>query len=299
MPERSPFSLMAILRQMRPHQWVKNTLVFVPVILAHQWSDGAALALAVWAFVAFSLLASAVYTLNDMADLESDRQHPRKRHRPLASGAITRTQAVALIAALLVGASAAAWKVGSLDFLAILILYAIATSAYSFWLKRTVLADVIVLSALYTVRIVAGGIASDVAVTSWLLTFSMFFFSSLAFLKRYTELLDTIERDGHQISGRGYHVGDSEFVQMAGIALGFIAVLVFSLYLNGEEVRRLYPSPLRLWGVVPLLMYWIGRVWLKAHRGEMHDDPIVFALRDRASYLIGAGIVFILVWAAQ
>lgn len=299
MSDSSASLVPAVLRQMRPHQWVKNSLIFIPVILAHQWSDGSALIQAVWAFVAFSLLASAVYTLNDMADLEADRQHPRKRYRPLASGAITRTQAVILIAMLMVGAGAASWRVGSLDFLTILIVYAVATSAYSFWLKRTVLADVIVLSALYTIRIVAGGVASDVALTAWLLTFSMFFFSSLAFLKRYTELLDTIERDGHQISGRGYHVGDSEFVQMAGIAVGFIAVLVFSLYLNGEEVRRLYPSPLRLWGVVPLLMYWIGRVWMKAHRGEMHDDPIVFALRDRASYLVGAGILFTLIWAAQ
>ena len=293
---------MLLVRQLRPHQWSKNLLVFIPMILAHDVGLGSNHAPGVWkallAFLSFSFVASAVYTLNDLADRHSDAAHPRKRFRPLASGAISARLAVMLIVVLLAAAAPMAAQL-SASFTVLLAIYLASTTLYSFWLKRLVLIDVIVLAGLYTLRIIAGGAATETPVSTWLLMFSLCVFTSLAFLKRYTELRDTVEREGRTISGRGYRVGDAHFVLIAGTAIGYLAVFVFAFYLSGTDVTRLYAHPTRLWAMVPVLLYWISRMWLKAHRGEMHDDPIIFALRDRATYILGVIMVVIFVVAGQ
>jgi 4-hydroxybenzoate polyprenyltransferase len=184
-----------------------------------------------------------------------------------------------------------------LPFTLWLLTYAAVTSAYSFILKRVVLVDVISLAGLYALRVAAGGAAAQVEVSPWLLGFSLFLFMSLAFLKRYAELRDTIERDGTHVSGRGYHVGDANFVMVAGTALGFVAVMVFTMYVNGPQVQALYRHPYRLWLIAPCLVYWVGHLWLTAQRGGMHDDPIVFAARDKHSWAVGAAIAAIAVAA--
>lgn len=289
-----------LVRQLRLHQWSKNLLVVVPLLLAHEVGVGAdqrtGLVQAVLAFLSFSVVASAVYTMNDLSDRESDAQHPRKRHRPLASGTLSpRAGQIMAVLLLLLAVPLAAQL--SLSFITLLVLYLASTTLYTFWLKRVVLVDVLVLAGLYTLRIIAGGEATSTPVSTWLLMFSLCVFTSLAFLKRYTELRDTIEREGRAISGRGYRVGDAHFVLIAGTAIGYLAVLVFAFYLNGTDVTRLYDHPTRLWAMVPVLLYWINRMWLKAHRGEMHDDPIIFALRDRATYILGAVAVVIVFMA--
>lgn len=293
---------MLLVRQLRPHQWSKNLLVFIPMILAHDVGLGSNHAPGVWqallAFLSFSFVASAVYTLNDLADRHSDAAHPRKRFRPLASGAISARLAVMLIVVLLAAAAPMAAQL-SASFTVLLAIYLASTTLYSFWLKRLVLIDVIVLAGLYTLRIIAGGAATETPVSTWLLMFSLCVFTSLAFLKRYTELRDTVEHEGRTISGRGYRVGDAHFVLIAGTAIGYLAVFVFAFYLSGTDVTRLYAHPTRLWAMVPVLLYWISRMWLKAHRGEMHDDPIIFALRDRATYILGVIMVVIFVVAGQ
>ncbi len=290
--------VLAVVQQLRPHQWVKNLLLFVPLVLAHAVTDTTAVIATLWACVAFSLLASAVYTVNDLLDVASDALHPRKKQRPIVRGDLSRGQAATLIVVLLVASAASAWQVPSPEFSLILITYAVVTTAYSLWLKRLVLVDVLVLSALYTLRILAGGAAAGVEVSVWLLTFSLFFFTSLAFMKRYTELLDTVEREGRHVAGRGYLVGDAGFVQIIGITSGLLSILVFTFYVTGDSVRELYAHAERLWLAVPLLLYWIVRQWLKAYRGEMHEDPIVFALKDGASYVVLVLLVVIIMWAA-
>jgi 4-hydroxybenzoate polyprenyltransferase len=247
--------------------------------------------------LAFSLVASSVYVVNDIADLEHDRKHPRKRFRPLANGDLSVATARSIVALCVVLASFISMVLMPLPFTLWLLTYAAVTSAYSFILKRVVLVDVISLAGLYALRVAAGGAAAQVEVSPWLLGFSLFLFMSLAFLKRYAELRDTIERDGTHVSGRGYHVGDANFVMVAGTALGFVAVMVFTMYVNGPQVQALYRHPYRLWLIAPCLVYWVGHLWLTAQRGGMHDDPIVFAARDKHSWAVGAAIAAIAVAA--
>ena len=296
MPDTSS-TFVSLVRQMRVYQWVKNLLLIVPLALAHRTGDTDALVACIWGIVAFSLVASSVYIVNDISDLEHDRAHPRKRFRPLASGAISLPLAWSVVAVCVVVASAICATVMPQSFTLWLITYAVATTAYSFVLKRIALVDVIALAGLYALRIAAGGAAASVEVSPWLLGFSLFLFMSLAFLKRYAELRDTIEREGTHVSGRGYHVGDAEFVLMAGTALGFVAVLVFTLYVNGPQVQTLYRHPYRMWLIAPCLVYWVSHLWLTAHRGGMHDDPIVFAARDKHSWAVGVAIAAIAVSA--
>jgi 4-hydroxybenzoate polyprenyltransferase len=299
-PEQTAPSLLAVLgKQLRVYHWVKNLLLVVPIALAHQLQDTQALISVLFGFLAFSCTASTVYIINDIADVEHDRLHPRKRHRPLAAGHISVPAAIALAALLLTGAIMITVLVLPPAFAGWLAFYAVVTTAYSFVLKRMVLVDVIALAGLYSLRIAAGGAAADVPVSTWLLGFSLFLFMSLAFLKRYTELLDTIEREGRTVSGRGYHVGDADFVLVAGAALGYVAILVFTRYLDAEQVRNLYTHPEYLWLIAPCLVYWVSHLWLRAHRGEMHDDPIVFAARDAASWVVGAAVVAITIAASM
>ena len=271
----------AYLKALRPHQWLKNVLVFLPMLAAHQ-IDGMSLLLSVLAFLAFSLVASSVYVLNDLLDLAADRAHPRKRSRPFAAGQIPIAHGTWLAAGTLLLGVAVALVVGP-SFLAVMAGYYALTSAYSLYLKRRVVIDICVLAGLYTVRIVAGGVATSDPLSVWLLAFSIFFFLALAAVKRQAELVDNLKQGKLMASGRGYHVDDLPIISMVSISAGYVAVLVMALYLNSPAVMELYSYPEALWGVCAVLLFWLTRTVLIAHRGGMHDDPVVYAVKDRLS----------------
>jgi 4-hydroxybenzoate polyprenyltransferase len=286
----------AALGALRPHQWTKNALLFIPALLAHTLWRAEVWSQALWAFAAFSLCASSVYVLNDLLDLRADRAHPRKRQRPFASGALPLGFGLLAAPLLLVTAGAIAWAV-SLEFLGVLGAYYAATVAYSLWLKRLPLIDVLLLAGLYTVRILAGSVAYQVPASHWLLAFSLFLFVSLALVKRYSELLSVRERGLATTVGRGYRAQDLELLASLGASAGYMAVLVLALYVQSADVTKLYGAPERLWLVLPAMLYWISRVWLLAHRGQVDDDPIVFAIRDKVSYAVAAAVGAVL-WAS-
>lgn len=309
---RSP--LKTWLRAIRLHQWAKNTLIFLPVLLAHVHAVGPVVA-ACLAFLSFGLAASATYILNDLLDLEADRHHPRKRRRPFASGDLSPIAGV--VTSFLFFASSLTlgfllprilfrlsphfpWD-GQGSFLGWLVIYAVATTAYSLRLKRTVLVDVIVLSGLYTIRILAGSAAAGVMVSPWLAAFSIFFFLSLAFVKRFSELeslrLRTEAAGTVAIKGRGYRVSDLEQLRSFGTASGYASVVVFALYIGNEVAQSLYPHHTRLWLLVPVLLLWLSRLWLLASRGELHEDPVVYAITDKRSLQLGAIVVAIVLSA--
>lgn len=286
------WSWKAFLRLLRPHQWVKNLLVVVPLVLAHRLTAWELWQAAAAACVALSGVASGLYVLNDLLDAEADRRHPRKRMRPLASGELPLWVGMLLAPALVGAAFAMAWALLPARFLGALALYGLASALYSFWLKVVPLVDVIVLAGLYTVRILAGSWATQVAVSGWLLTFSIFLFLSLGFLKRYVELrLFPEVVDGLR---RGYTSEDEPMVRTFGTTSGLLAVLVFVLYLNSPAVQSLYRQPQWLWLTVPLWVYWVAHLWLSAHRGRMETDPVVFVLRDGVSYAVAVGIALLL-----
>jgi 4-hydroxybenzoate polyprenyltransferase len=272
-------------------------LIFLPLLAAHQVTDTAALAVAFIAFFAFGLSASAVYVLNDLLDLPADRRHPHKRRRPFASGSLPLSTGLLAAPALLLGAAALSLMLPP-AFAAVLVGYFVITSAYSFGLKRLPVVDVMCLAGLYTIRVVAGAAAVATMPSFWLLAFSMFIFLSLALVKRYTELDGLRKRGELTANGRGWHVDDLTLVQSLGTSSGLLCVLVLALYIDSVPAQRLYATPEILWLICPLLLYWVSRLWLKAHRGEVHDDPVVFALRDRVSLLIGALCAFIVGLAA-
>lgn len=275
-----------LARALRVHQWLKNALVFLPMVLAHQWNNPGAIAGSLVAALSFSCCASGVYLLNDLLDLEADRQHPRKRKRPCASGELPLPIAMAL-APVLFGLGFLVAGAAGTSFVIILAMYLLLTTAYSFRLKALALVDIILLAMLYTIRIVGGGVAAGVAVSQWLLGLSMFLFLSLACIKRFSELLVLQQRNENRTWGRGYSVGDIEQVASFGSASGYISVLVLALYVSSQEVVKLYHNPQVIWLACPLLLYWISRIWLLARRGLVHDDPLVFALRDRVTYVVG------------
>jgi 4-hydroxybenzoate polyprenyltransferase len=277
----------ALYRALRPKHWIKNVLLFVPLLFAHDLGDFQKLRAVAWAFAAMNLCASSVYVLNDLLDLESDRSHPRKRHRPFASGALSIPAGLVLCMALMLSAMALAWSCVGWKFAAALAGYLVATMAYSFVFKRKLLLDVIVLAGLYTARILAGAVAANVAVSSWLAAFSMFVFLSLAFVKRYSELTVVKKAEQTQTKGRSYMVDDQEIILSVGTASGYMAVLVFCLYISSDAVRSLYRHPQMLWCICPLLIYWITRVWFFARRTHLEDDPVLFAINDRVSWLCG------------
>lgn len=281
---------------LRLHQWLKNFLLFLPLLGAHQLPNVPLLRDALLAFLSFGLCASAVYVLNDLMDLESDRRHPRKRDRPFAAGHLSPLAGAAVSALLLLGAFAMA-KLVRPEFVTWLGVYLALTLAYTFWLKRKVLLDVLSLAGLYTLRVIAGGAVVGLAASFWLLAFSLFLFLSLAFVKRYSELKVMLEQGHDEAHGRGYRTDDLELIQMLGIVAGFSAVLVMALYINGETVVRLYQHPEVMWLTVPILLYWVSRMWVKAHRGDMHDDPVFYAARDRVS--LACGLLFLgVMWVA-
>jgi 4-hydroxybenzoate polyprenyltransferase len=288
------------LRALRAHQWIKNLLVFVPVLMAHRVTDAPALTAAALAFVAWCLAASGVYLVNDLLDLEADRRHPYKRRRPLASGSLSKSAAAVLVPALLLPGLALAFLLLPTLFGLALLLYLSMTTAYSLFLKRLPIVDVMVLAGLYTLRVLSGGIAAGVAVSPWLLAFSMFLFLSLAFVKRYTELRSAADDDAHgETSRRGYTREDMELLKSFGTASGYISVLVLALYINqSREVTLLYRTPAALWLIGPCLLYWVTRVWLLAARGRMHEDPVVFTVKDPVSYALGAVIAALIIIAS-
>lgn len=284
-------------RALRLHQWLKNLLLFVPLLAGHQWTPGLLLQ-GVLAFVLFGCCASSVYLLNDILDVSDDRHHPYKRRRPIAAGALTLSRAAGATLLLLVVAFGGAYALLSPEFVAGLAAYYALTLAYSLWFKRVMAADVVVLTLLYTLRIIVGTFVFGTELTFWLLAFSMFIFLSLALVKRYTELHSArlMER-GMKTRGRAYYPDDLAMVSSLGAASGYIAVLVLALYIQDPATGMLYTYPKLIWLACPLLMFWISRVWLLAHRGRMHSDPIVFAIRDRVSLLTGALFGFIF-WLA-
>ncbi len=285
------------LRALRPHQWSKNLLVLVPLLASHQIGAPFMMWSAALAFLAFSLCASSVYLLNDLLDLPADRRHARKRQRPFASGAIPPVNGALLIPLLLAVAVGIALLL-PVEFLVVLIGYYVLTVAYSLWLKSKVLFDVLVLAALYTLRIIAGAAAISVAPSFWLLAFSMFLFLSLAMVKRYTELDGLKESGRDTIAGRGYQATDLHTLNSLGGSSGYLAVLVLALYINSDDVKRMYSHPQLIWLLCPILLYWVSRLWLAAARGKMHDDPVVFAFRDNVSRWIAVIVIAIVLLAS-
>jgi 4-hydroxybenzoate polyprenyltransferase and related prenyltransferases len=281
-------------KALRVHQWMKNLLLFIPLLGAHSFTEPERWFATLLAFFAFSLCASSVYIVNDLTDLESDRLHPRKRKRPFASGDLPTVFGVCIAPCLLILSAVLAWNVGT-AFMGWLAAYFVLTAAYSWGLKRVLLLDCIVLALLYTLRIVAGAAAAGLQLSFWLLAFSVFLFLSLAFVKRYAELHVQQERGGGKAHGRAYHTDDVGLIQTMGVTAGYAAVLVLALYLNSDQVLQLYGTPAFIWGAVPVMLFWVSWVWLQAHRGNMHDDPVVFALKDRGS--LAAGAVFVAVMA--
>jgi 4-hydroxybenzoate polyprenyltransferase len=288
-------SILTYLRALRTHQWLKNILLFVPLIAAHEFSNTEVLFQIGLAFLSFCLCASSVYILNDMIDLPDDRSHPRKAKRPFASGDLSITHGALLIPVLLFSAFLIAWFLPPM-FLLVLVTYYVSTLLYSFWLKRIVLVDVFTLASLYTIRVLAGAAATSITPSFWLLVFSMFIFLSLAMVKRYSELKDLPENH-YSLYGRGYNVADLEIVSNSGMASGYLAVLVLALYIHSPDIENQYQIPEVIWLVCILLLYWVSRMWLIAQRGLMHDDPLIFALKDYVSRWI-AVITAVLLWLA-
>lgn len=284
-----------LIRNLRPHQWAKNSLLFVPIALAPaqplaSWLD------VFWAFLAFSLTASSIYIVNDLFDLEADRKHPVKRKRPFASAALPIPVGITVIPILLGVAAVLAWQVNTMFFL-LLLIYVILTTAYSIVLKLHALVDVFTLAILYTLRIIAGVYAANIVVSHWLLAFSVFFFLSFAFAKRYSELRNLAEAGDLSAGTRGYVVRDLPIISILGVTSSYISIMVMILYIDNLQANRMYSEPMWLWGISMVLLYWVSRVWLKAYRGHMDEDPVLFAMRDRVSYFVAVIVAFCF-WSA-
>lgn len=291
-------TLLTIIKALRIHQWAKNFLVFLPAIMAHRIMDPTVILQLLPAFLSLGLVASSVYLLNDLLDLESDRQHSRKKFRPIAAGSLSIIKAILFIPFFLVVSFSIAWLSLPLPFLFALFIFLLLTSLYSFYLKQKIILDVVLLATLYTLRVIAGAIAVNILVTSWLLAFSMFFFLSLALMKRYSELL-MMHESLKRIPGRGYIRVDCDTTLIAGIACGQLSLLVFALYMNDTYIQESYGAPQLLWFVLLVLFYWLTRMWMLAHREEMLEDPIVFTIKDRVSYVALAVIILIMLAASS
>lgn len=277
---RPALTMLVWVKAIRAHQWLKNALIFVPLLTAFSFVDVSKLVSVMAAFIAFSLTASATYIWNDLVDLENDRRHPRKRKRPIASGVVSIPRAV-LAACALMSIGLVVGYLISAQFLAILMAYIVLTTSYSLVLKRYVLIDVLMLAVLYTVRILAGAIALDVSISVWLLAFSLLTFYSLAILKRCAELMSLQQIQREATSGRDYRVADLAVLWPLGIGASLASIVVFCLFIQAAETQSRYLTPTLLWGVVLALLYWLSRLWIKTSRSEMHDDPLVYAIMDR------------------
>lgn len=282
------------MKQLRVHQAAKNVLIFVPLVLAQRFFDWGDDLRAILLFVAFSLVSCGSYVINDLLDIEKDRHHPTKRNRPLASGVISVRSAMVVCAVLLVAGLALSATLGW-PSVAMLLAYLALTLLYSFVFKRLVVADVIVLAALYTLRIFAGAVAIEVPMSIWVTLTSVFMFFSLALMKRYSEFA---KYDGEVSKGRGYLLRDRHALLSLGVASSIATVLVVGLYIDSDAVRVLYGFPQLLWAAVPLLLYWVTRLWILTERGEMHDDPVAFAITDRVSQVVFVLVAIVVIAAA-
>ena len=279
------FGIKPYIKAIRLHQWAKNALLIISALTAQTlFSQGVALILAL-AFLAFGCCASFSYIVNDLLDLEADRQHHTKKYRPFASGVVSIMEGVGLAMILLLLTVILALQLNSW-FRTLLLLYFITTNLYSFKLKAIPILDVAVLAGLYTLRVIAGSVAISLDPSFWLIAFSAFLFFSLAIVKRLSELLHLAKNSNKPVKARGYVVEDISTLQSLGGASAIAAVLVLSLYIDSHAVQILYRSPRHLWLLCPVILVWLGRVWLITGRGQMHDDPVVYALKDRISWLI-------------
>jgi 4-hydroxybenzoate polyprenyltransferase len=286
------------IKAFRVHQWLKNLLVFVPLLASHRYTELPLLQTALLAFLAFSLCASSAYILNDLLDAADDRLHPTKRFRPFASGRLSIRSGAIVFPLLLVGVFAAALAFTPIRFVGILSVYYALTLAYSMQLKRRMVFDVISLAALYTLRVIAGAAAVGVPLSFWLLALSMFMFLSLALVKRYAELFQLRTAGAEEKArGRGYYSSDLEMLASLGASSGYMSVMVLALYINDANTAHLYEHIEVIWLACPLLLTWITRMWMMTHRGFMNDDPVVFAVRDRISLILGV-LVAAVFWLA-
>ena len=283
------------LHLIRIHQWIKNLLVFVPLITAHAYGSVDNILLAICSFVAFCSVASAGYILNDIMDIDYDRTHSRKKHRPLASGAVQVIPAAILILVLLGPTLLVLWQI-SIEIFLVVSFYFVLSSTYSIWLKKLLLVDVFTLAILYTLRVIAGAIAISVPLSFWLLAFSVFLFLSLAFMKRFVELKGISQTKG-SLPGRGYIPGDRDVVLNLGVASGYVSGMVFALYINNQADNSIYDQPRFLWISCLVILYWINRLWMTAARGNLGYDPVIFASRDPTS-LCCASIIATSFWLA-
>jgi len=279
------------LTLLRPNQWSKNALLGVPLLTSHQFSPSAVV-LALLAAIGFSACASAAYILNDLVDIQADRGHPSKRKRPFASGDVSFATGAILGALCLILATVLACAV-SVELLGVMAIYLVITIGYSLFLKRKMMIDVVTLAGLYTIRVVAGAVAIRVPMSEWLLTFSMFIFLSLALIKRYSELAIRFEEGLPDPTNRNYKIDDLPVVLTLAAASGYCAVIVLALYLSSDAVRALYAHPSFLWLVCPLVIYWISRILLRSHRRMLHDDPIVYAMKDKVTWATAALIIVV------
>lgn len=287
-----------MLRALRPHQWSKNLLLIVPAIAAQIWMQPDVIRDLVFACIAFSLSASGGYIVNDLIDLDADRHHPDKQSRPFAAGQLPVSLGFVMGPVLLLSGIAVAYSAVNIQFSMVVVVYALLSAAYSRWIKRRLLLDVMVLAGFYALRLVAGGAAVSVEVSSWLLAFSMFFFLSLAFAKRLMEFDSAEIEYSSPGSARPYTAVDRDAFRTIGPTCGLLSILVLALYISSDAVRVVYGQPQVLWLVCPLLLYWVLRVWFIALRGDLHHDPVVFALRDRVSYAV-AGAILVVVYLAS
>jgi 4-hydroxybenzoate polyprenyltransferase len=286
----------AFVQAMRVYQWAKNLLIFVPLLLSHSVTNFQKLSTSLEAFGAFCLAASAIYIVNDLLDLDSDRQHVRKRRRPFASGTVTISQGLLLAIVLLAISFLVCLRLPVLAR-AMLAMYLVTSVAYSLVLKRMVFLDVITLAGLYTVRLMFGGLAARIVISPWTLAFSIFFFLSLATCKRLSELRAGGMENHGPLPGRAYSQTDLSSLTSIATSSAYVAMLILALYVNSPEVIALYRRPRLLWLLVPVLTYWVSRMIMKANRGDMHDDPIVFAFGDRSSRIAGLVVAAIVVAA--
>jgi 4-hydroxybenzoate polyprenyltransferase/phosphoserine phosphatase len=276
-----------ILKAIRPHQWAKNALITLPFIATHAIPTVSTLSSLILGLISFSMIASSVYVFNDLMDRHADRKHPSKKNRPIASGDLTLPSAIVLQISLISLAFLSSWLING-SFILVILAYLILNLAYTFRLKKVPMLDVVVLSGMYTIRIIAGGEATDTPVSHWLLIFSTFFFMGLAIVKRYVEVSTLVDKASTKNNfGRGYLHDDAPVLLGMGMSCSFLSILVIALYLNSSQVLSLYQHSDRLWWMVPLLVYWSGRMWLLASRRLVQDDPVAFALKDRTSWIIG------------
>lgn len=295
----SRIPLLSIIESLRVHQWSKNLLLAVPAIVGQVAASPGVPQALLMAFLAFSLAASGNYLLNDLIDIEADRRHPEKRHRALAARTLPVTWAAVIAPVLIAAGVGLAFAFINRPFALMLVAYVMLAIAYSKFFRRLLVLDVMTLASLYTLRLVAGGAAVDVAVSSWLFVFSMFFFVSVAFAKRLTELDSRASVREELDPSRAYIAADRSAFATIGPASGMLAVLVMALYVSTDSIRAHYASPDFLWILCPLLLYWVLRLWIFTLRGELHHDPVVFALQDRASYVVVAAVLAVLYLAAR